>query len=158
MFLRHSSMITFWVWNQLCFNVYKHLLTISHIFIAATIDAYENGKLEALTRTINPGDKVDIPCSVVTPGGSVQWILNNKPILLDFSQNQRRHWNISNDGQASLTINRITRADEGLWECWELDSAGNVRQKAPIMRIVLSSKFCFSNISFFLCIKYIWLY
>lgn len=107
--------------------------------IIATIDAYENGKLEALTRTINPGDKVDIPCSVVTPGGSVQWILNNKPILLDFSQNQRRHWNISNDGQASLTINRITRADEGLWECWELDSAGNVRQKAPIMRIVLSN-------------------
>lgn len=31
--------------------------------------------------------------------------------------------------------------DEGLWECWELDGHGNVRQKAPIMRIVLSSEY-----------------
>ena len=62
-------------------------------------------------------------------------------VLKDYSQNQRRHWNISNDGQASLTINRATRADEGLWECWELDSSGNVRQKAPIMKIVISSEY-----------------
>lgn len=78
---------------------------------------------------------------MVSPGGSVQWVLDNKPILLDFSATQRRYWNISNDGQAALTINRANKQDEGLWECWELDSMGKVRQKAPIMRIVLTSKF-----------------
>lgn len=81
---------------------------------------------------------------MATPGGSVQWILNSKPILLDLSSNQRRHWNISKDGQTtSLTISRLTKADEGLWECVQLDSGGNVRLKAPIMRIILSSKLAF---------------
>ncbi|KPM07027.1 Immunoglobulin I-set domain containing protein 7 [Sarcoptes scabiei] len=98
---------------------------------------YDQATNDAITRVINPGDKVDIPCSVVTPGGSVRWALNNKPIPLDF--NQRRHWNISNDGKATLTINRVTRLDAGLWECWKLDSEFNVRQKVPIMRIVLNN-------------------
>ena len=102
---------------------------------------YHNSDHRGLLRTLNAGERVDIPCSMATPGGSVQWILNSKPILLDLSANQRRHWNISKDGQTtSLTISRLTKADEGLWECVELDSGGNVRQKAPIMRIVLSSK------------------
>jgi hypothetical protein len=66
----------------------------------------------------------------------------------DFSVTQRRHWNISNDGQAALTINRVTKTDEGVWECWELDSMGNVKQKAHVMRLVVTSKwliicFCF---------------
>ncbi|KAH9391357.1 hypothetical protein TYRP_006960 [Tyrophagus putrescentiae] len=101
---------------------------------------YHNSDHRGLLRTLNAGERVDIPCSMATPGGSVQWILNSKPILLDLSANQRRHWNISKDGQTtSLTISRLTKADEGLWECVELDSGGNVRQKAPIMRIVLSN-------------------
>jgi hypothetical protein len=36
----------------------------------------------AITRMINPGDRINIPCSVVSPGGSVQWVQNGKPILL----------------------------------------------------------------------------
>lgn len=94
---------------------------------------------DAITRMINPGDRIHIPCSVVTPGGSVQWVQNGKPILLDFSVSQRRHWNISNDGQASLTINRVTKTDEGIWECWELDSMGNAKQKAYVMRLVVTN-------------------
>ncbi|CAG2160804.1 unnamed protein product [Oppiella nova] len=89
---------------------------------------------------INPGDRINIPCSVgLTPGVSVQWVQNGKPILLDFSTTQRRHWNITNDGQTGLTINRVTKIDEGLWECWELDSRGSVKQKALVMRLVVTN-------------------
>ena len=31
--------------------------------------------------------------------------------------------------------------DAGLWECWKLDGDFNIRQKVPIMRIVLNSMF-----------------
>ena len=58
----------------------------------------------------------------------------------DFSATQRRHWNISNDGWTALTINRVTKIDEGVWECWELDSQGSVKQKAHVMRLVVTSK------------------
>lgn len=37
-------------------------------------------------------------------------------------------------------IKRATKADEGMWECWQLDTAGNVRQKVPIMRIQLTNR------------------
>ncbi|KAH9527531.1 Cht9p [Dermatophagoides farinae] len=104
-----------------------------YLFVAQPYDPGTN----TITRVINPGDKVDIPCSVVTPGGSVRWALNNKPIPLD--SNQRRHWNISNDGKATLTINRVSKMDAGLWECWKLDGDFNIRQKVPIMRIVLNN-------------------
>nr|XP_027194157.1 MAM domain-containing glycosylphosphatidylinositol anchor protein 1-like [Dermatophagoides pteronyssinus] len=104
--------------------------------VLVSAQPYDPGT-NTITRVINPGDKVDIPCSVVTPGGSVRWALNNKPIPLD--SNQRRHWNISNDGKATLTINRVTKMDAGLWECWKLDGDFNIRQKVPIMRIVLNN-------------------
>lgn len=59
----------------------------------------------------------------------------------DFSVTQRRHWNISNDGQFALTINRVLKMDEGIWECWELDSQGNVQQKAHVMKLIVTSMF-----------------
>lgn len=34
------------------------------------------------SKTLNPGDRIHIPCPLMSPGGSVQWVLNNKPILL----------------------------------------------------------------------------
>lgn len=37
---------------------------------------------KAITKMINPGERINIPCSVVSPGGSVQWVQNGKPILL----------------------------------------------------------------------------
>jgi hypothetical protein len=47
------------------------------------INAFNNSSVsDAITRMINPGDRVHIPCSVVAPGGSVQWVQNGKPILL----------------------------------------------------------------------------
>lgn len=81
---------------------------------------------------------------------SYEWLIAKNNIFIywlllifltqDFSVTQRRHWNISNDGQAALTINRVTKTDEGIWECWELDSQGNVKQKAHVMRLVVTSK------------------
>ncbi|XP_054168796.1 protein sax-3-like [Oppia nitens] len=95
---------------------------------------------EAITKMINPGDRLNIPCSLgLTPGGSVQWVQNGKPILLDFSPTQRRHWNITNDGQTGLTINRVAKIDEGLWECWELDGQGVIKHKALVMRLVVTN-------------------
>ena len=69
----------------------------------------------------------------------------------DFSATQRRHWNISNDGWTALTINRVTKIDEGVWECWELDSQGNVKQKAHVMRLVVTSQSTNHFIYLFIC-------
>ncbi|RWS27322.1 Immunoglobulin I-set domain containing protein 7-like protein [Leptotrombidium deliense] len=107
-----------------------------HIFVKAFA---ETSNLNPIIKMVNPGDPMHIPCSVMHPGGSVQWIRNGKPILLDFSPTQRRHWNISNEGQAALTINRVSKQDEGLWECWELDSDGNVKQKAHVMKLIVTN-------------------
>ncbi|XP_053200928.1 muscle M-line assembly protein unc-89-like [Panonychus citri] len=90
-------------------------------------------------RMTNPGERLHIPCTMINPGGSIQWIKNGQPILLDFSSSQRRHWNITKDGQAALTINRVTKADEGIWECWELDNNGNVKQKSHVMKITVAN-------------------
>lgn len=56
----------------------------------------------------------------------------------DFSPAQRRHWSISADGQASLTITRVAKNDEGLWECWELDGVGNPKRKAHALHLVVA--------------------
>ena len=47
-------------------------------------NAFNNSSVsDAITKMINPGDRLNIPCSVgLTPGGSVQWVQNGKPILL----------------------------------------------------------------------------
>ena len=47
-------------------------------------NAFNNSSTnDAITKMVNPGDRINIPCSVgLTPGGSVQWVQNGKPILL----------------------------------------------------------------------------
>ena len=35
-----------------------------------------------ITKMLKPGERINIQSSVVLPGGSVQWVQNNKPILL----------------------------------------------------------------------------
>ncbi|CAG2103435.1 unnamed protein product [Medioppia subpectinata] len=98
------------------------------------------GNNDAITKMINPGDRINIPCSVgLTPSVSVQWHQNGKPIQLDFSPTQRRHWNITNDGATGLTINRVTKIDEGVWECWALNSQGSVTHKDTVMRLVVTN-------------------
>ena len=72
----------------------------------------------------------------------------------DFSKSSRRHWSISSDGLASLSINRVAKNDEGLWECWEIDSQGSAKQKATALNLVVAKSkitftfnvyFCYSS-------------
>ena len=62
--------------SKLCFDFFFSIFSTK-----ISAQPYDPGT-NTITRVINPGDKVDIPCSVVTPGGSVRWALNNKPIPL----------------------------------------------------------------------------
>ncbi|KAG9510765.1 hypothetical protein GZH46_00680 [Fragariocoptes setiger] len=89
-------------------------------------------------RTVNPGDRVNIPCSLANPGGSIQFAKDDQPIILD-SGCTHCQLDISNDGQASLTINRVSSRDEGHWQCWRLDENGNVKQKIPIIQLIVTN-------------------
>lgn len=87
---------------------------------------------------MNPGDRVNIPCSLANMGGSIQFAKDDQPIILD-SGCAHCQLDISNDGQASLTINRVTPRDQGHWQCWRLDAAGKVKQKIPIIQLVVTN-------------------
>lgn len=91
-----------------------------------------------LVRTVNPGDRVNIPCSLANMGGSIQFAKDDQPIVLD-SGCAHCQLDISNDGQASLTINRVSAKDQGHWQCWRLDAAGKVKQKIPIIQLVITN-------------------
>lgn len=91
-----------------------------------------------LIRTVNPGDRVNIPCSLANMGGSIQFAKDDQPIILD-SGCAHCQLDISNDGQASLTINRVSIKDQGHWQCWRLDSQGKVKQKIPIIQLVITN-------------------
>lgn len=91
-----------------------------------------------LVRTVNPGDRVNIPCSLANMGGSIQFAKDDQPIVLD-SGCAHCQLDISNDGQASLTINRVSQRDQGHWQCWRLDPQGNVKQKIPIIQLVITN-------------------
>lgn len=90
-----------------------------------------------LVRTVNPGDRVNIPCSLANVGGSIQFAKDDQPIILD-SGCAHCQLDISNDGQASLTINRVSRKDQGHWQCWRLDN-GKVINKIPIIQLVITN-------------------
>lgn len=92
----------------------------------------------SLIRTVNPGDRVNIPCSLSNTGGSIQFAKDDQPIILDSGCAQCQ-LDISNDGQASLTINRVSSKDQGHWQCWRLDSNGKVKQKIPIIQLVVTN-------------------
>lgn len=91
-----------------------------------------------LVRTVNPGDRVNIPCSLSNAGGSIQFAKDDQPIILDSGCAQCQ-LDISNDGQASLTINRVAAKDQGHWQCWRLDAAGKVKQRIPIIQLVVTN-------------------
>lgn len=91
-----------------------------------------------LVRTVNPGDRVNIPCSLANVGGSIQFAKDDQPIILD-SGCAHCQLDISNDGQASLTINRVSSKDQGHWQCWRLDSNGKVINKIPIIQLVITN-------------------
>ncbi|XP_055928382.1 irregular chiasm C-roughest protein-like isoform X2 [Argiope bruennichi] len=92
-----------------------------------------------LEKTILVGESVSIPCPLSTPGGSVQWMQDGSPIVLDLSATRRRQWNISPDGTAALTISEVRRTDAGRWECRELGSDGSVRKVARVLDLVVGS-------------------
>lgn len=92
----------------------------------------------SLVRTVNPGDRVNIPCSLANMGGSIQFAKDDQPIILD-SGCVHCQLDISNDGQASLTINRVSSKDQGHWQCWRLDANGKVKQKIPIIQLVITN-------------------
>uniref|UniRef100_A0A6G1SHZ8 Ig-like domain-containing protein n=1 Tax=Aceria tosichella TaxID=561515 RepID=A0A6G1SHZ8_9ACAR len=91
-----------------------------------------------LVRTVNPGDRVNIPCSLANMGGSIQFAKDDQPIILD-SGCAHCQLDISNDGQASLTINRVSQRDQGHWQCWRLDAHGKVKQKIPIVQLAVTN-------------------
>ena len=87
---------------------------------------------------VNPGDRVNIPCSLANMGGSIQFAKDYQPIILDSGCAQCQ-LDISNDGQASLTITRVSQRDQGHWQCWRLDAAGKVKQRVPIIQLLVSN-------------------
>ncbi|GFQ81114.1 uncharacterized protein TNCT_214681 [Trichonephila clavata] len=92
-----------------------------------------------LEKTVLVGESVSIPCPLSTPGGSVQWLQDGTPIVLDLSATRRRQWNISPDGTAALTISEVRRTDAGRWECRELGADGSVRKVARVLDLVVGS-------------------
>lgn len=94
--------------------------------------------MNPLIRTVNPGDRVNIPCSIANTGGSIQFAKDDQPIILD-SGCAHCQLDISNDGQASLTINRVSHKNQGDWQCWSLDSSGKVKQKIPIVKLIVTN-------------------
>lgn len=100
--------------------------------------------LPRLLYTVTPekivilGKTLSIPCSLDTPGSSIQWLLNGEPVVLDVRTSQRRHWNISRTGATSLTITGVTKADNGVWECRELGIDGSVHRVAEVLRLVVA--------------------
>ncbi|KAL1414591.1 hypothetical protein MTO96_007376 [Rhipicephalus appendiculatus] len=94
-------------------------------------------------KVVNPGESLSIPCFLETPGGSVQWMRNGHPVVLDVGSGgaggvSRRQWNISRDGTAALTITQVTRADDGLWECREFGDDDSVRRVTKVLKLVVT--------------------
>ncbi|XP_064471684.1 kin of IRRE-like protein 1 isoform X2 [Ornithodoros turicata] len=94
---------------------------------------------EPAEKVVNPGESLSIPCFLETPGGSVQWMRNGHPVVLDVgASGGRRQWNISRDGTAALTISAVTRADDGLWECREFGDDDSVRRVTKVLKLVVT--------------------
>ncbi|KAH6929998.1 hypothetical protein HPB50_007938 [Hyalomma asiaticum] len=99
--------------------------------------------VEPPEKVVNPGESLSIPCFLETPGGSVQWMRNGHPVVLDVGSGgaggvSRRQWNISRDGTAALTITQVTRADDGLWECREFGDDDSVRRVTKVLKLVVT--------------------
>ncbi|CAN7983258.1 unnamed protein product, partial [Ixodes hexagonus] len=111
----------------------------------ATAAAFPSGagapsSVEPPEKVVNPGESLSIPCFLETPGGSVQWMRNGHPVVLDVGSGAggRRQWNISRDGTAALTITQVTRADDGLWECREFGDDDSVRRVTKVLKLVVT--------------------
>lgn len=102
--------------------------------------ARRQGGNQLAERVVNPGERIAIPCFLETPGGSIQWVRNGHPVVLDSTTASRRQWNISKDGTAALQISQVTRADDGLWECWEFADDGSVKRVAKVLKLVVTGE------------------
>ncbi|XP_076330531.1 irregular chiasm C-roughest protein-like [Tachypleus tridentatus] len=88
-----------------------------------------------MKKTVPTGATVSLPCSLNTPGGSIQWLQNGQPVVLEpFSG---KFWNISRDGIAALTIQRVSSSDEGVWECNTLAEDGSVANRVEILELAV---------------------
>ncbi|KAM7314712.1 hemicentin-2 [Ixodes scapularis] len=128
-----------------------HTLTILLVIFGAAHVAYATAagfpsgagaptSAEPPEKVVNPGESLSIPCFLETPGGSVQWMRNGHPVVLDVGSGAggRRQWNISRDGTAALTITQVTRADDGLWECREFGDDDSVRRVTKVLKLVVT--------------------
>ncbi|UYV61981.1 Immunoglobulin [Cordylochernes scorpioides] len=88
-----------------------------------------------IEKTVRVGSQLSIPCELGSPGGSLRWLQNGRPVVLDARASTRRHWNVSREGVAALTIGHVTRADEGVWECQEIRPDGSVRKVAEVLQL-----------------------
>ncbi|XP_028967772.1 hemicentin-1 [Galendromus occidentalis] len=112
-------------------------LLVAWGLLLATAEPRRQGN-QLQERVVNPGERISIPCFLETPGGSIQWVRNGHPVVLDATTSSRRQWNISKDGTAALSINQVTRADDGLWECWEFADDGSVKRVAKVLKLVVT--------------------
>ncbi|XP_054725025.1 muscle M-line assembly protein unc-89-like isoform X2 [Uloborus diversus] len=115
----------------------KELLLLGRLIIVMGCFHQATTLGPAPEKTVRVGESVSIPCPLSTPGGSVQWLQNGQPIVLDPSASKRRHWNIHPDGTAALTIGDARRSDAGRWECRELAADGTVRSMVKVLDLVV---------------------
>lgn len=64
----------------------------------------------------------------------------------DFSPSQRRHWNLTVEGVAYVSIIKATTQDGGEWECWHYNKNSPLA-KIKVMKLTVSSEFTNLNIN-----------
>ncbi|XP_076304612.1 irregular chiasm C-roughest protein-like isoform X2 [Tachypleus tridentatus] len=92
---------------------------------------------KGLKKTVQAGATVSLPCELETPGGSVQWLQNGQPVVLEAITANRRFWNVTRNGIVVLTIQDVATTDEGLWGCGRVRNDGSVGSKVEIMELTV---------------------
>ncbi|XP_076314960.1 uncharacterized protein LOC143227394 [Tachypleus tridentatus] len=90
-----------------------------------------------IEKAVQVGDSLNVPCLLETPGGSIQWIRNGKPLVLNNSAINKKYWNITTDNEVSLTISDTTAEDNGLWECREVGSDGVMIRTTKVLKLLV---------------------
>lgn len=105
--------------------------------LAGTIFPSVIDMTKPIEKAVQVGDSLNVPCLLETPGGSIQWIRNGKPLVLNNSAINKKYWNITTDNEVSLTISDATAEDNGLWECREVGSDGVMIRTTKVLKLLV---------------------
>ncbi|XP_076310355.1 irregular chiasm C-roughest protein-like [Tachypleus tridentatus] len=105
--------------------------------LAGTIFPSVIDMTKLIEKAVQVGDSLNVPCLLETPGGSIQWIRNGKPLVLNNSAINKKYWNITTDNEVSLTISDTTAEDNGLWECREVGSDGVMIRTTKVLKLLV---------------------